>query len=91
MHPEGGAFGSDSLALDIQRSRDHGLQGYVKYLSLCKGQEITSWHDLKSVIETKVSIEKAQSLKSINFFLLTNFDRKLTSYGKFISQLTTLT
>lgn len=67
MHPEGGAFGSDSLALDIQRSRDHGLQGYVKYLSLCTGQEITSWHDLKSVMETKVSIEKAQSLKSINF------------------------
>lgn len=54
VHSEGGAFGSDSLALDIQRSRDHGLQGYVKYVSLCKGQDVNSWNDLEAVMETKV-------------------------------------
>ncbi|XP_063703454.1 peroxidase-like [Culicoides brevitarsis] len=53
IHSEGEAFGSDSLALDIQRSRDHGLQSYIKYVNHCKDLEITSWEDLEAVMETK--------------------------------------
>lgn len=43
-------FGSDSLALDIQRSRDHGLPGYTKYVKLCSGLEIQSWDDLNGLV-----------------------------------------
>lgn len=37
------------------------MQGYVKYLSLCKGQEINSWHDLETVMESKVRIERGEN------------------------------
>lgn len=39
--------GTDGLALDIQRGRDHGLSGYTKYYNLCNGaRSINSWADL---------------------------------------------
>ncbi|XP_055849338.1 peroxidase [Episyrphus balteatus] len=38
------------LAFDIQRGRDHGLQGYVKYLEQCEGRPITTWDDLNHYI-----------------------------------------
>lgn len=45
-------FGSDSLALDIQRSRDHGLASYTKYVKFCTGQEIQSWNDLEGKLNS---------------------------------------
>lgn len=46
--------GSDVLALDILRGRDHGLAGYTKYLQLCTKQPIESWTDLKRFINDEV-------------------------------------
>lgn len=42
--------GTDVLALDIQRGRDHGLSGYTKYFELCSGRSVQSWSDLSSVM-----------------------------------------
>lgn len=42
--------GTDGLALDIQRGRDHGLNPYTKYYNLCNGKPINSWSDLTSLM-----------------------------------------
>lgn len=44
-------FGTDSLALDIQRSRDHGLPSYVNYIKKCLNIRITNWNDLRHIIK----------------------------------------
>ncbi|XP_055382473.1 peroxidase [Condylostylus longicornis] len=49
--------GLDSLAWDIQRNRDHGLQPYVKYLEKCENTKITTWGDLAQYIDSE-NIEK---------------------------------
>ncbi|XP_037943284.1 peroxidase-like protein 3 [Teleopsis dalmanni] len=54
---------ADILAFDIQRGRDHGLQGYVKYLEICENTKITSWKDLEKYIN-KEEIEKLKSVYS---------------------------
>lgn len=43
-------FGGDSLAFDIQRSRDHGLQPYINYIKKCLNTRITQWEDLLNII-----------------------------------------
>ena len=43
-------FGGDSLAYDIQRTRDHGLQPYINYIKKCLNIRITSFDDLKHII-----------------------------------------
>lgn len=56
------SFGMDSLALDIIRSRDHGLTSYVHYLNACRkaaasGHEttsVTTWEELQSQFSAKV-------------------------------------
>lgn len=44
-------FGTDSLALDIQRSRDHGIPSYVNYIKKCLNIRITNWEDLRHIIK----------------------------------------
>ncbi|XP_055636626.1 peroxidase [Toxorhynchites rutilus septentrionalis] len=44
-------IGTDVLALDIQRGRDHGLSSYVNYYKLCTGQTVQSWDDLSKIID----------------------------------------
>lgn len=41
--------GTDVLALDIQRGRDHGLDSYINYYKLCTGKSINSWSDLDGI------------------------------------------
>ena len=48
-------FGTDSLALDIIRGRDHGINGYTKYLEKCKNIKINNWTDLQGIIQPHVS------------------------------------
>lgn len=45
--------GTDGLALDIQRGRDHGLSGYTKYYNLCSGAKINSWSDLAPMMSSQ--------------------------------------
>uniref|UniRef100_A0A023EVK3 Putative oxidase/peroxidase n=1 Tax=Aedes albopictus TaxID=7160 RepID=A0A023EVK3_AEDAL len=42
--------GTDVLALDIQRGRDHGLSSYTNYFKHCTGKRVDSWDDLSGVI-----------------------------------------
>lgn len=47
--------GTDVLALDILRGRDHGLNGYTKYLEFCtEDRNIKSWADLQRYISLEV-------------------------------------
>ncbi|XP_052871706.1 peroxidase-like [Anopheles cruzii] len=39
-------FGTDLKALDIQRSRDHGIAGYNAFRQACGYNRITAWTDL---------------------------------------------
>ena len=45
---------ADTLAFDIQRGRDHGLQSYVEYLQICSNTKIKNWSDLEHFIRTEV-------------------------------------
>lgn len=49
------SVGTDVLALDILRGRDHGLSGYTQYLELCTKRQITNWADLELYINKEVS------------------------------------
>lgn len=56
--------GTDGLALDIQRGRDHGLSPYTKYYNLCNApRSINSWSDL-STLMTPEDITTLQSAYS---------------------------
>ena len=49
-------FGFDLVTEYIQRGRDHGLPGYVDYRKVCMvGGNVTSFDDLRSNINTRVS------------------------------------
>lgn len=44
-------FGGDSLAFDIQRTRDHGLQPYINYIKRCLNIRISNWDDLRHIVQ----------------------------------------
>jgi len=56
LFDEGGT-GVDLVALNIQRGRDHGLPGYVKYREICKVGRVTSFDDLQNNISQKVFLK----------------------------------
>ena len=51
---EDGALGVDLVALNIQRGRDHGLPGYVRYREICRVGRARSFDDLQNNISKKV-------------------------------------
>lgn len=46
--------GIDLIALNIQRSRDHGMQGYNSYRALCNLKRAQNWDDLSREIPPEV-------------------------------------
>lgn len=45
-----GRGGLDLVAINIQRGRDHGLPGYIRYVEICSGKKIADWADLVGVL-----------------------------------------
>lgn len=77
-------IGTDVLALDIQRGRDHGLAGYTKYLEICTGQRIADWSDLeRRIMSTKVIYITNHYLISIqlNIVLIQNVNLLRSIYS----------
>lgn len=50
------SIATDVLALDILRSRDHGINKYTRYLSYCLNSTINDWDGLKDYINEEVII-----------------------------------
>ena len=48
--------GVDLVALNIQRGRDHGIQGYIHYYDICRGHtEHTTFDDLRKTFSQRVT------------------------------------
>lgn len=58
------AVGTDVLALDILRGRDHGLASYTQYLELCTKRRVSNWTDLERFISNEVSISYMDNMLS---------------------------
>lgn len=54
-------FGGDSLAFDIQKTRDHGLQPYINYIKKCFNIRITQWDDLRNILKEE-DLKKLQDI-----------------------------
>ena len=52
---DGEPMGFDLVALNIQRGRDHGIPGYVKYREICQVGRVRSFEDLSVNMSPKVS------------------------------------
>ena len=50
-----GNLGTDLVALNTQRGRDHGLPGYTEYRELCGFGTANSFNDLGNKISQNVS------------------------------------
>ena len=53
--------GFDLVAMNIQRGRDHGVPGYIKYLNICTQNNPTNWSDLNTVMD----LQHIQKLKKV--------------------------
>ena len=52
---EDGHLGIDLVALNLQRGRDHGLPGYIKYREICNVGPTKSFYDLENNISREVN------------------------------------
>lgn len=57
----GRPFHFDLISINIQRGRDHGLQGYVKYREFCGLAPIRTWEDMSLFMPVDV----VQTFRSI--------------------------
>eukprot|EP00080_Pristionchus_pacificus_P012045 PDM72065.1 peroxidase [Pristionchus pacificus] len=52
----------DLASLNIQRSRDHGLQSYTEYRRFCNLSAPTTWEEMETVIKDSDVVQKLRSL-----------------------------
>lgn len=62
----GSAFGSDLVALNIQRGRDHGLPSYNEFRRICKLPVMRDWNDLKTVMSPQTASRIASLYESVD-------------------------
>lgn len=77
----GKKFGLDLIALDIQRGREHGIPGYVKYRDICGLSKIRTFSDLRRVfIKPEVADVMQQlyrSVEDIDLFIAGSSEKSL--------------
>ena len=77
----GKSFGLDLVALNIQRGRDHGIPGYVKYREICGLSRINSFQDLKRVLSNPqvadVMSQLYQNVEDIDLFIAGSSEKVL--------------
>lgn len=69
---KGHLFGSDLMAMNIQRGRDHGLPGYNRYRTLCGLKKAKDFADLVTEIhQKKLSVLKTlyESIDDVDLFV----------------------
>ena len=59
---EDGELGIDLVALNVQRGRDHGLPGYIKYRHICNVGTTNSFDDLEDNISREVGTHRIKIL-----------------------------
>ena len=56
LFASGNNTGTDLVAINIQRGRDHGLGGYTSYYEVCNDKTVTEFEDLFNVMPKVASI-----------------------------------
>ena len=65
--------GMDLIALNIQRGRDHAIQGYIHYFDICRGHTRHSqFSDLQPILSQQVNLDYSLE-KVFQSFFLTEF------------------
>lgn len=47
-------FHFDLVSININRGRDHGIQGYVKFREFCGLSPVNTWEDMRQVLADDV-------------------------------------
>lgn len=59
QYSQNSEVGTDVLALDLLRGRDHGLADYKSYVEGCTNTVISDWSDLRPYITEMVRLHIA--------------------------------
>lgn len=77
----GKRFGLDLVALNLQRGRDHGIPGYVKYREICGLTRVTSFNDLKRIFSNPqvadVMAQLYNDIEDIDLFIAGSSEKVL--------------
>ena len=66
LQPKDKSFGLDLVALNIQRGRDHGLQGYNAFRELCGLGKANSFDRLVNLIPRKIVAKMKEIYESVD-------------------------